>query len=58
MFKDSNTKYNIIWIKTPEAPPYKSGSYRCALCLMEKTTNITINLRGLLNKQTELIAKS
>ena len=57
MLKDSNTNYKIVWNIVAKAPPYKSGSGRCTLCLTEKSVIIRANPRGLLNKRTELISK-
>ena len=57
MLKDSNKDYKVVWCIVARAPPYKSGSGRCALCLTEKSVIIRANPRGLLNNLTELISK-
>ena len=57
MLKDSNKSYKVVWCIVARAPPYKSGSGRCALCLTEKSVIVRANPKGLLNKRTELISK-
>ena len=57
MLKDLNKSYKMVWCIVARAPPYKSGSGRCALCLTEKSVSVRANLKGLLNKRTELISK-
>ena len=57
LLKDSNKSYKVVWCIVARAPPYKSGSGRCALCLTEKSVIVRANPKGLLNKRTELISK-
>ena len=57
MLKDCNKDYKINWCIVARAPPYKSGSRRCSLCLTEESVIIRASPSGLLNKRTELISK-
>ena len=57
VLKDCNKDYKINWCIVARAPPYKSGSRRCTLCLTEKSVITRASPRGLLNKRTELISK-
>ena len=55
--KENGTDYTITWSVAAKAFPYKCGTRRCDLCLTEKTCIIRANIKGLLNKRTELISK-
>ena len=55
--KDHGLDNNLSWEIHKKASPYRCGSKRCDLCLLEKVSIICADPDTLLNKRTELISK-
>ena len=55
--KRNGTEFNLKWNIAMYATPYRCGTRRCDLCLMEKYTIAQANQNNLLNKRTELISE-
>ena len=55
--KDESKSYNIRWIISMYATPYKCGTRRCDLCLTEKYVIARADQEHLLNKRTQIISK-
>ena len=55
--KRNGQEYTIKWSIKYRAPPYKSGSKKCLLCLKEKTAIALCDPKTLLNTKSELLKK-
>ena len=55
--KRNGQDYTIRWSIKYRAPPYKSGSKKCLLCLKEKTAIALCDPKTLLNTKSELLKK-
>ena len=55
--KDYSLDNYLSWEIHKKASPYKCGSKRCNLCLLEKVSIICADPDTLLNKRTELMSK-
>ena len=55
--KDKNIDFKLHWNIVARSMPYKGGTRKCDLCLMEKLYIATSEQSKLLNKKSELISK-
>ena len=53
---NNNKKYEVKWEILDQTTPYKCGTRRCNLCLLEKYYILTYKEKDLLNKKSELIS--
>ena len=56
--KQENRQYSLSWSILGRAPPYRSGSSRCPICVKEKTYIAIADPESLLNCRSEIFTKS
>ena len=55
--KEKSQEYQLQWNIIDESQPYKNGSKRCNLCILEKLHIINADENYLINKRSELVSK-
>ena len=55
--KQENKQYSLSWRILGRAPPYRSVSSRCPICIKEKTYIAIADPESLLNCRSEILTK-